>query len=336
MALVGAASMALSRQALAQGYYYSDPYANAKVTDQNVFRHPKATQSNEPVGVQLALAMDTSGSMEDEEFAIELQATSYALNSQLFRTAVKYKGGEKSVAICLLDFQGSALMRVPWIDIRGNQINDKPYKPDPKTGKIDPDVSSYAPDILDELCKEIENLPRRGNGGTTVSSAVDLAKKLFLACPWQPAADGGKRVLDLFGDGSSWAGDVQRSRDEAAAIGVTINAFAIVNEEPDLDKFFKENLVTQKEQRSSDGVYSEPGRVWAVARNMKSSGNKPAGLRPFFEEVARGMQQKVTVEVAGVTDYFKTLTRLGLNEPAPVPSVSGPAKLWKAAFTPKG
>lgn len=311
LALGGAFAVASARHAWAQPYM-SNPYAGVRIVDQNMYRHPTlATQSDAPVGVQLVLAMDTSGSMTDEEFAIELEATAYALNSELVRNAIKYKAGATSVAICVLDFESSARLRVPWVDIRGEELNDKPYNPD------NPRESSSAPDRLDLLTREIRALPRSANGGTTIEEALELGRKLFLGCPWAPLE---KRVLDLFGDGSSGYATLQAKRDELAAIGVTINGFAIINDEATLDEYFRNNLVTKEVVRSPDGIYSEYGRVWAVARNLQATDNQPAGLKAFFEEVARGMKQKITVEVAGIDTYHRTLAKLGEQQGSPVPA----------------
>ena len=314
-ALGGAFAVAAMRESWAQPYMSPNRFAGVSIVDQNLYRHPTlATQSDAPVGIQLALAMDTSGSMTDEEFSIELQASAHALNSELFRNAIKYKPGEKSVAICLVDFDSGAMVRIPWVDIRGEELNDKPYNPDK------PGESSSAPDRLDRLTQEIANLPRRAEGGTTIEAAMELSRKLFLGCPWVPVE---KRVLDVFGDGSSYPAGVARKRDELSALGVTVNGFAIINDEPGLDQFFRDNLVTKSPVQSPDGIYSEYGRVWAVARNLQAANNQPAGLKAFFEEVSRGMKQKITVEVAGRDTYFQTLTRVGEIAHQPVPAPVG-------------
>ncbi len=279
-----------------------------------IFRHPTlASESETPVGVQLVLAMDTSGSMSNEEFEIELQATSQAINSELFRSAIKYKSGEQSVAIAVVDFDSFARLRIAWVDIRGDEINDRPYLPD------NPSQSSAAPDKLDELAQEIRLLPRRGSGGTTISAALELSKQLYIGSPWA-VAEGGKRVLDVFGDGASDYQYLRVKRDELAAMGVTINGFAIVNEEPTLEAFFSDYLTTVDYVRSPDGIVSEPGRVWAVARNLRSSNNSQIGMRSFFGEVATAMKQKVTLEVAGLADFEMILARLEREPAFPIPA----------------
>lgn len=287
-------------------------------------KHPDlASDSTEPVGAQLILAMDNSSSMKDDEFEIQLHATAHGLNSELFRNAIKYKSGDNSVAIAVIQFDSKAKPRIPWVDIRGDEINDKPYQPDPVTGLINPEKSSYAPDKLDALAREIASLPRLGSGGTEFEPAMRLSYELFSHAPWQVTE---RRILDIFSDGREWGYDKEKA--QLVSLGVTINAFAILNETPDLDEQYREGdqdhgtiLVTQKYVESADGIYSEPGRVWAVARSMEGCNveNNTTSLCAFFDDVAEGMKQKITVEVAGLDNYRYARELLGRDPLIPVP-----------------
>ena len=291
--------------------YEDDPFNGADVVPQDVYRDPVlASPSNKPVAVQLVLAMDISGSMDPEEYEIELGATAYAINSELFRHIIKTKAGDKSVAISLLDFENYAIMRVPWVDIRSEQINNKPYNPS------DPANSSAAPDNLDRLANRITSLSRRGSGGTSIVAALEKSKTLLRACPW-PAKE--KKVIDLFGDGDDTGLLFSYSREELMEMGVTINGFAIVNENSSLDDFFRENLVSNDLVKGPDGIYSQPGRVWALARNMEIKKTNKQGLQAFFDDAVRGMTQKISVEVAGIDAYKRAVAELKIKILEPVP-----------------
>lgn len=281
----------------------------SRIIDQKINRHPDlASDDDAPVGVQLMLALDTSQSMSKKEFEIELRATAYAINSEIFRNAIKYKGGEKSIAISVIDFGTRAYNRIPWLDIRDYQINDKPYLPD------DPANSSAAPDKLDALAKEIRDLPRWGSGGTSINTAMWLSQKRFLRCPWDCLE---RRVLDIFGDGSTKpVRAVENERDALAAIGVTVNGIVIVNEEPNLEDYYTKHVITREHITTEDGIESEPGRIWAVARlNPKEKDLQP----PFFDEVATAMKQKVSIEVAGLDGFYDILAKLEKPQSMPVP-----------------
>jgi hypothetical protein len=284
----------------------AENFANVEVVNQNIYKHQQATGSTDPVGVQLILALDTSGSMNSQEFEVELMATAHSINSEIVRNAIKYRSGLNSAAISVIDFDSNAKLRIPWVDIRGDQINDKPYIPN------DPVNSSAAPDALDRLANEIKNLPRRGNGGTDIYTATNLSYDLFLGVPWEIGGPEGtrKRVVDVFGDGtSSNATGLQSSVRRLATMGVTVNGFAIINEDEDLDEHFREYLVTHQRVASPDGVVSDIGRVWPVARNMPTTDNK-VGLSAFFDEVTIGMKQKISFEIAGLEDYSRHLAQL--------------------------
>jgi hypothetical protein len=291
------------------------PRLEPSVIDQSIIRHPTlASESNAPVGVQLILAMDTSHSMSNEEFSIELEATAQALNSELVRNGIKYKGGEKSVAVCVLDFDSKAYMRIPWVDLRGQNLNDKPYLPNR------PGESSAAPDKLDMLAKEIVTLYRRGSGGTAIEKALNLSKEWLLKCPWNCVE---KRVVDVFGDGTSGTIIVRNARDQLAAIGTTINGLAIVNEIPELEEYFRKQMITVKYTRSPEGILSEPGRVWAVARNMQEANNRNQDLTPFFDGVTQAMKQKISVEIADFEDYQRIAAKLN-GKIGDLPSIPSP------------
>jgi len=67
-----------------------------------------------PVGIQLVLAMDTSSSMTDEEFKIELQATAAALNAAGHRVTLMPEEGADSESLLALpqlsDLHGFAVV----------------------------------------------------------------------------------------------------------------------------------------------------------------------------------------------------------------------------------
>lgn len=273
---------------------YTPVYSNVKLTDQKAVRHPVlASDSKEAVGVQLVIATDTSTSMEPDEYEIQIVATANALNSEQFRNAIKYKSGENSVAIAVIDFESFAMLRVPWVDIRGDEINDKPYNPE------NPAESSAAPDKLDKLAAEIMALPRWGRGGTSLSQALKMGGMQFEACPWKAKE---RKILDIFSDGRAEAGEapsLYMPLQALASIGVTVNAFAVVSgEDPDLDDYYRENLVTQGYMMGPDGVYSEPGRVWAVTRSVPKGQAGEQSLRAYFNDVAKAMARQLAVEVA--------------------------------------
>lgn len=241
------------------------------------------------VGVAIVLAMDSSGSMSDEEWKIQLTGTANALMPRmgitgggqplagLVESAIRHKAGVKSVAICVVDFSWDASLRVPWVDLRAD----------------DPDLELR----MQLLAARIANLPRHHSGSTELTEMMQFISRVYDNCPWKVKE---RRVLDVSYDGKE--GDslipLQAERDRLAAKGVTINALAIVNEVPDLEKYSYENIVTLDRKRAADGTLSEPGRVWAIARNLKASNNTGMALMSFDREVELALKLKISMEVA--------------------------------------
>jgi hypothetical protein len=87
----------------------------------------------------------------------------------------------------------------------------------------------------------IEDAPRHlFGGGTSISGAIDHAMSLFPKNPFR----GGRRVIDVSGDGSNNRGrPVTLARDEAVATGVGINGLPILALEPDLDRYYYDNVI---------------------------------------------------------------------------------------------
>jgi hypothetical protein len=77
-------------------------------------------------------------------------------------------------------------------------------------------------------------------GGTSISGAIDYATTLFPKSPFR----GGRRVIDVSGDGSNNRGrPVTMARDEAVAAGIGINGLPILALEPDLDRYYYDSVI---------------------------------------------------------------------------------------------
>jgi hypothetical protein len=77
-------------------------------------------------------------------------------------------------------------------------------------------------------------------GQTAIGSAIDYAVALFAIS----GVEGGRRVIDLSGDGPSNRGrDVRAARDDAVFLGITVNGVAVLNEEPDLATYYQHFVV---------------------------------------------------------------------------------------------
>jgi hypothetical protein len=124
------------------------------------------------------------------------------------------------------------------------------------------------------LAAAIEGTPRKlFGGGTSISGAIDTAMKWFRRSPFQ----GERRVIDVSGDGANNRGrSVTRARDEAIAADVVINGLPILAWEPDLDFYYKQNVI------------GGPGAFMIVAKDFDTFAD--AILRKMINEIAMNVR----------------------------------------------
>jgi len=116
----------------------------------------------------------------------------------------------------------------------------------------------------------IERAPRQlFGGGTSISGAIDYAATLFARSPFQAS----RRVIDISGDGANNRGrSVTLARDAALAAGIGINGLPILALEPDLDRYYYENVI------------GGPGAFVIVAQNYDTFAD--AILKKLIAEIA--------------------------------------------------
>ena len=169
------------------------------------------------VDVRLVLAVDSSSSVDGEEFAIQMEGFAAAFRDPQVIEAVQM-GGEQAVAVCLFEWSSPAdqILSLPWTRL-------------------------CEPHDFEQFANALENAPRRVvGGGTSISGALLYALTLLEACPFS----GPQSTIDVSGDGRNNQGFlVSTVRDRLAALGITINGLAIVNEEPDLLSHYREEVI---------------------------------------------------------------------------------------------
>jgi hypothetical protein len=176
-----------------------------------------AQTSGAAADLQLVLAVDTSGSVDQRRF--ELQKLGYvgAFRNPRVHDAIR-SGPARAIAVTMVQWTGPTMQAVaaPWTLIR-----------DPATANA--------------FAAAIEDAPRQlFFGGTSISGAIDHALALMPASPFKAA----RQTIDISGDGSNNRGrSVNLARDEAVAAGVVINGLPILALEPDLDGYYRDNVI---------------------------------------------------------------------------------------------
>ena len=179
------------------------------------FARPALAQM--PVDLELVLAVDASGSVDQTRFELQKHGYAMAFRSPDVLRAIG-SGARQAIAVTMVQWTGPALHRqvVGWTPIR-----------DAASAVAFADAIDAAPRAL-------------FGGGTSLSGAIDYARRLFPLAPFSPA----RRVIDISGDGSNNRGrPAAEARDEAVREGLSINGLPILTLEPDLDRWYGDNVI---------------------------------------------------------------------------------------------
>ncbi len=177
------------------------------------------------VDLELVLAADVSGSMDDFELALQRQGYLQALTSPRVIKAIQ-SGEHRRVAIAFVEWAGPHWQ---------NLVADWTLVHDMASARAFTGMIGESP---------VDNESR-----TSISTAIDFIAPMFAANGFK----GKRRVIDISGDGPNNRGrSVTAARDEALALGLTINGLPIINnrENPwggppsaDLDLYYQEFVI---------------------------------------------------------------------------------------------
>ncbi len=182
-----------------------------------------SVKAEEVVDLELILAIDCSGSVDAAEYALQMQGVAWALAQPSVLELIE-ASGERGIALAILQWSGSGehYLALDWQLLRSA-------------------AQAKA------LAARIGTIPRRFAGGdTAIGSAISHASGLFA----ENGFNGFRRVVDLSGDGGAGRGQTtaafiaQHARDIAMSRSVVVNGLAILNEDPELDVFYRENIIT--------------------------------------------------------------------------------------------
>ena len=175
-----------------------------------------AAHAQEPVDLELVLAVDSSGSVDAQEFALQIQGIADAFRDPEVHAALMAAGG-RGVAVTLVQWAGrrQQVTAVDWMIVA--------------------EARSAA-----AFAGRVAATGRWMLGETAIADALAYAAQLFETNRF----DAPRRTVDISGDGVTNAGiDPDIARDAAIAAGITVNGLAIVNETPDLDQYYRDHVV---------------------------------------------------------------------------------------------
>jgi hypothetical protein len=152
-----------------------------------------------PVGLELVLAIDVSGSVSASEYNLQLGGYVQAFQSAAVQNAIL--GSQLgSIAVTLVQWAGSSEQQqsIGWTLIDSAQ-----------------DANDFAAALAAS--------PRAFSGNTAIGNAIAYATGLFTN-----GYEGLRNVIDVSGDGTNSAGgSVTTARDAAVTAGITVNGLAI-------------------------------------------------------------------------------------------------------------
>ncbi len=184
-----------------------------------------AARAETQTDLLLVLAVDASGSVDDREFALQLSGIAAGFRDEEVIAAIQ-SGPLGRIGVTL----------AIWAE--ANRPKDA------LAWHVVHDAASAA-----AFARQVEAYRRRiPAGGTGIGKAVQFSIGLMessgLASP--------RRVIDVSGDGvetrfREWSVPVRQARIMALARGITINGLAILNEEPELEAYYRRELIAGSE-----------------------------------------------------------------------------------------
>jgi hypothetical protein len=170
-----------------------------------------------PVDLELVLAVDCSGSIDDDEFALQIKGYAAAFGHPSVIRAIQ-SGQHGAIAVTYVQWSGPFLhnQAVGWTLVR------------------DADSAEGFGALMAGARRSIYR------GGTSLSGIIDYAATLFARSGYE----GTRRVIDISGDGINNTGRrPSDARDDAVGRGLTINGLAILTDFGGLDRYYEEHVI---------------------------------------------------------------------------------------------
>ena len=199
------------------------------------------------VDLELVLAIDSSNSVDEEEYALQMEGFASAFNHPSVLDAIRSYNAN-GIVVTLVQWAGAKSHKqvIDWTLIRTPE-----------------DSQAFAQALL--------NAPRVVEGATAPGDAITFATGLLEFNAW----DGKRKVIDVSGDGRPNEGErPPYPRSRALKLGVIINGLVIMNEEENLDRYYRW------------GIIGGPGAFLEVAED--------------FTDFERAIRRKLRQEISGV------------------------------------
>lgn len=165
------------------------------------------------VDTALVLAIDTSASIDNDEWSLQVEGTAAALESDELATILQRSQGVIAVTVVL--WSGEADTAISWTHIQSSTD-------------------------LRVLAQRVRTMKRERSDWTAIGTAIEHSVALIQACPWTAI----RRVIDVSGDGINNHGPPPlAARAMAAAADIQINGLPILTEDATLETYYRDNVI---------------------------------------------------------------------------------------------
>ena len=218
-----------------------------------------SARAAEPVDLLLVLAADVSRSVDTTKFQLQREGYAAAITNPRVLNAIR-SGRNARIAVLYMEWSGvgNQAVVIDWTSIDGPQA-----------------ARAFGDRLLES--------PRSFADRTSISGGIDFAVTQFARAPFTSE----RRTIDVSGDGTNNAGrDIRQARDEALALGITINGLVILSERPLPWNPDHTNPPGGLANYYRDNVIGGPGAFALEAENFNSFGQ--AIVKKLIAEIAQG------------------------------------------------
>ena len=177
-------------------------------------------RADEIVDLELVLAIDASSSVDDNEWALQMQGYATAFRDQRVQAAI-VSGPLKSIAVGIVVWADATVprWRSDWFLLAG-------------------------PADAELLAAYMAALPRMAEGGTGIGAGLAAAVRMLDRNGFEAP----RQTVDVSGDGRETPPRetvvlIPQANAMAWARGVTVNGLAIVNEDLALETWYRDNVI---------------------------------------------------------------------------------------------
>ncbi len=216
----------------------------------------RASGQEKPVDLELVLAVDASGSIDEDEARLQRAGWADAITSPRVLGAIR-SGGHGAIAVMFLEWAAIGCENVA---VRWTRISDAVS------------AQKFANGIMGASRMDCW-------GGNAIGDAVDFATKSILANRFQAK----RQVIDVSGDGPNTLGQpILLARERALTLGITINGLVIM----DPERFFNAPGGGTLDDYYRTRITGGPGSFVMVAKSGRNF--RQAVLAKLVREIADG------------------------------------------------